>query len=114
MVEKPVGSVLVEFEDKSKSSVLLVVTEKNGNIYINNNHLPVTYNVEESIRWMLKIPISVYIIVNYFKTDPDKILFRRSGFLQSWWEDYAAAKVIVTATVVITKMDYDSAGYDSV
>jgi hypothetical protein len=114
MVEKPVGSVLVEFEDKANGPVLLVVTEKNGNIYINNVRLPVTYNVEESIRWILSIPISIYIIVTYFKTEPDKILFRRSGFLKSWWEDYASAKVIVTATVLISKMDYDSAGYDSV
>jgi len=114
MVHKPVGSVLVEFQDKTKLSLLLVVTEENSNIYMNNRRIPVTYNVEESIRWFMDIIISKYIIIKYFISEPDSVVFRRAMFLQSWWEDYASAKVIVTATVLITKMDYDSAGYDSV
>lgn len=113
MVHKEVGSVLVEFEDRSKSPALLTVTEENGNIFVNSKFIPASYNVDESIRWILKIPISVYIVTTHFKTNPASA-HRRADFLQSWWQDYAISKVIVTATVLVSKMDYESAGYDSV
>jgi hypothetical protein len=113
MVRKEVGSVLVEFEDRNISPALLCVTEENGNIFINSKFIPASYNVEDSIRWILKIPISVYIVTTHFKTEPHSE-HRRSDFLRSWWQDYAISKVIVIATVLVSKMDYDSAGYDSV
>jgi hypothetical protein len=113
MVHKEVGSVLVEFEDRHISTVLLCVTEENGNIFINSKFIPASYNVEESIRWIMKIPISAYIMTTHFKTEPHSH-HRRSDFPKSWWQDYAISKVIVTATVLVSKMDYESAGYDSV
>ena len=113
MVHKEVGSVLVEFEDRNISSRLLCVTEENGNIFINSKFIPASYNVEDSIRWVMKIPNTIYIAATYFKTQPESH-HRRLEFLRSWWQDYIISKVIVIATVLVSKMDYDSAGYDSV
>jgi len=113
MVHKEVGSVLVEFEDRNISPALLCVTEENGNIFVNSKFIPASYNVEDSIRCVLKIPTAVYIVTTHFKTEPHSE-HRRSDFLRSWWQDYIISRVIVIATVLISKMDYESAGYDSV
>ena len=110
---KEVGSVLVEYQDKLSTRKLIAITEELGNIYINSKRIPVSYNVEESIRWFLKIPSELYIIVTDFQTTPQRFEFTKSNFMQSWWEDHASAKIIVGATMLVTKMDYTS-GYDSV
>jgi hypothetical protein len=75
--------------------------------------MPDGINVEQSIRWILKIPSEIYAVVTEFSTTPKSVQFTKSNFLQSYWEDYASAKTIVTASILLSKMDYDS-GYDSV
>ena len=110
---KEVGSVLVEFSEKFKINKLFVITETDGNIYINSKRIPTTYNVEESIRWFLDILKDLYIHTLDFQTSPLRFQFTKYNFLQSWWEDYAVAKTIVTATVRVSKTDYES-DYDSV
>ena len=110
---KEVGSVLVEYQDKLRTKKLIAITEELGNIYINSKRIPVSYNVEESIRWILNIPSELYIIVADFQTTPICFQFSKSNFMQSWWEEYASAKTIVTGTIILSKMDYES-GYDSV
>jgi hypothetical protein len=113
MVKQEVGSVAVDFEDKTKTQKLLIVTEENGYISINGKYIPASYTIEESIRFILSIPSELYFKVTYFKTEPYTHYDARYSFLHSWWECYAEAKQIVTASVLIRKMDYDS-GYDSV
>lgn len=110
---KEVGSVLVEFREKFKTSKLLAITEEHGNIYINSKRIPATYNVEDSIRWFLQISSELYIHTLDFQTTPLRFQFTKANFLRSWWEDYAVAKTIVTATVRVSEIDYHS-DYDSV
>lgn len=110
---KEVGSVLVEYQDRLRTKKLIQITEDCGNIYINSKQMPRGLNVEQSIRWISKIPSELYIILTDFYTSPKSPQFTKSGFLQSYWEDYASAKTIVTASILLSKMDYDS-GYDSV
>ena len=109
---KEVGSVLVEYQDRLHTKKLVQITEEHGNIYINSKPMPHGLNVEESIRWILKIPSELYIIVTEFSTTPKCTQFTKSNFLRSYWEDYASAKIVVVASIVLSKMDYDS-GYDS-
>lgn len=109
---KEVGSVLIEYQDKLRIKKLLEVTEELGNISINGKRIPVTYNVEESIRWILKFPSEVYVTVTDFDTKPISLQFTKSKFLQSWWEDYASTDTVVNASIIISKIDYES-GYDS-
>jgi hypothetical protein len=110
---KEVGSVLVEYQHRLHTKRLIQITEDYGNIYINSKRMPDGINVEQSIRWILKIPSEIYVVVTEFSTTPKSLRFTKSTFLQSYWEDYASAKTVVTASIVLSKMDYDS-GYDSV
>ena len=110
---KEVGSVLVEYHDRLRTKKLIEITEEKGNIYINRQRIPVSYNVEESIRWVLRVPSELYIIVTDFETTSPSLQFKKTKVLQSWWEDYASTNTIVTASFMISKMDYES-GYDSV
>ena len=110
---KEVGSVLVEYQDRIHTKKLVQITEEYGTIYINSKPMPHGFNVEESIRWISKIPSELYLILTDFSTTPKCVQFTKSKFMQSYWEDYASAKVIVVASILLSKMDYDS-GYDSV
>jgi hypothetical protein len=109
---KEVGSILVQYQDRYHTKKLVQITEEHGNIYINSKQMPHGLNVEQSIRWVLNIPSELYIIVTEFNTTPKCAQFTKSKFLQSFWEDYASAKTIVVASILLSKMDYDS-GYDS-
>jgi hypothetical protein len=110
---KEVGSVLVEYQDRLRTKKLVQITEEYGTIYINSKQMPHGLNVEQSIRWISKIPSELYIIVIDFYTSPKYSQFTKSKFLQSYWEDYASANTVVTASIILSKMDYES-GYDSV
>lgn len=104
--------MLVDYQDRRNTKKLVQITEEHGNIYINSKPVPHGLNVEQSIRCLLNIPSELYIIVTEFSTTPKCAQFTKLTFLQSFWEDYASAKTIVVASILLSKMDYDS-GYDS-
>jgi len=110
---KEVGSVVVEYQARLRTKKLVQITEEHGTIYINSKRMPHGLNVEQSMRWISNIPSELYIIVTDFYTSPKYPQFTKSNFMQSYWEDYASAKTVVTASILLSKMDYDS-GYDSV
>jgi hypothetical protein len=108
---KEVGSVEVKYDGKTS---LLVVTEEKGFIHINGKYLPVSHNVEDSIRWIMKIPKHLYMKITYFAAQPKNSKFTKSNFLQSYWEDFAANSVIVIASIIISTMSDDWSDPDSV
>ena len=111
MTERDVGSVEIKYAGKTS---LLVITEKKGFIHLNGRYLPVSHNVDESIRWIMEIPKHLYIKIIYFATEPKSSKFTKSNFLQSYWEDFAADGITVTASVTVSKTDYYESDPDSV
>jgi len=107
-----VGNGLVQNEVESKREILLVITEHLGNILINGRKLDQGYNVDGSIRLFTNVRSELNLHTCYFQASPEMHPDASKSFLYSFWEDYAVAKYVVHATVIITKMDYES-GYDS-
>jgi hypothetical protein len=108
---KEVGSVEVKHVGKT---TLLVVTEERGFIHINGQYLPVSHNVEDSIRWIMKISSHLHIITTYFASEPKSSKFTKSTFLRSYWEDIAAESIIIAASVLVSNMSDDRSDPDSV
>ena len=103
MADQDVGSVEVTYRGKTS---LLVVIRKDTYIHINGRYLPVSHNVEDSIRLLLEIPKHLYMKITYFVIGPKSSKFTKSNFLQSYWEDFAADGIIVTASIIVSKTDY--------
>ena len=108
---KEVGSVEVNYAAATK---LLVVTEEKGFIHVNGQYLPVSHNIEDSIRWFMKISSHLHIKTVYFAADPRTSKFTKSNFLYSYWEDIAADGINVTASIVVSNMSDDRSDPDSV
>ena len=105
-----IGSVLVQHETQNKREILLTVVENHGDIFVNGMKLDSGFNVEGSIRLFGNVRSEFNLFTTYFHSTPEK---SGRNFLHSWWEDLAIANILVAATVIVTKMDYDS-GYDSI
>ena len=111
MTERAVGSVEVKYAGKSS---LLVITEQKGFIHLNGIYLPVSYNIEDSIRWILKIQKHLYMKITYFVTQPKSSKFTKSNFLKSYWEEFAADGINVTVSILVSKTSDDGSDPDSV
>ena len=103
MADQDVGSVEVKYGSTTR---LLVVTRKDTYIHINGRYLPVSHNVEDSIRLILEIPKHLYMKITYFELHPKSSKFTKSNFLQTYWEDFAADGITVTASIIVSKTDY--------
>ena len=107
-----IGSVLLQYETQNKRELLLTITEINGNIFVNGIRLGCGMNVEGSIRFFGNVKAEFNLFTTYFQVTPANSAFIQRNFLHCWWEDFAISKAVVAATVIVTKMDYES-GYDS-
>lgn len=112
-MSRHVGSVLIQYEGQNKRELLLSFTEHNGNIFVNSMKLDSGMNVEGSIRLFGNVKAQFNLFTTYFHITPADSAFTKRNFLHCWWEDFAFSNLVATATVIVTKMDYES-GYDSV
>jgi hypothetical protein len=108
---KEVGRVKVRYTTKPS---LLMITEQEGFIHMNGKYLPVSHNVEDSFRWILKLEKELHIKITHFATEPVSSKFTKSTFLKSYWEEISADSINVTVTIVISNMTDDASEPDSV
>jgi hypothetical protein len=108
-----VGSVLLQKESPNIREQLITVTEKSGNIFVNGVHIMPSVNVEATLRMFGNVKPEFYLNTAYLQATPNLNYLTKSNFLYCVWEDFAVSKVVIAATVRVSKMDYES-GYDSV
>jgi hypothetical protein len=107
-----VGSVLLQKEDPNIREQLITITERSGNIFVNGVKLDPNYSVEATLRMIGNIKPEFYLNVSYLQATPQMKYLSNRNFLYCVWEDFAVSKVVIAATVRVSKMDYES-GYDS-
>jgi len=107
-----VGSVLLQKENQNAREQLITITEQTGNIFVNGVKLGPSYNIESTLRLFGNIKPEFYLSTVYLQCTPEMKYLSKNNFLYSVWEDFAVSKVVITATVKVSKIDYQS-GYDS-
>ena len=107
-----IGSVLLQKEDRNIPEQLITVTEQLGNIFVNGVKIDANYSVESTLRLFGNVKPGFYFNVTYLQCTPQMKYLTNRNFLYCIWEDFAVSKVLIAATVRVSKMDYES-GYDS-
>lgn len=107
-----VGSVLIQRENKNIREQLITVTEESGNIFVDGVKISHGYNIEATLRTFGNVKPEFYLNTVYLHATPNMNYLTAKNFLYCVWEDFAVSKVVIAATVRVSKTDYES-DYDS-